>query len=213
VVTSTAIALPERFRPSGVAMLLGPSGVGRVFLCDRRNHFVDVVDERARPLFSFGGRGHRPGQFIDPCDIVVVPPNDQALFTLDQALVAVADRGNGRVQVFDASGTLVALLAPSVPPGRKSYALSILPVIRTPTFTRLSRLSWAAPYLVVADSHRDLIRIDLGQALSPAGRATTARSAIRGVLRRALADHPFGTHEARRGGRSASGPTRPPSAS
>jgi hypothetical protein len=210
--TLTAIALPERFRPSGVAMLLGPSGISRVFLCDRRNHFVDVVDERARPLFSFGGRGRRPGQFIDPCDIVVVPPTDHSLFAIDQALVAVADRGNHRVQVFDASGTLVAVLA-ATESRRKSDRQAMPPLIRTRAFTKLSRLAWASPYLVVADSNRDVVRIDLSQELTPSACITSARSAIRVVLRRALADHPFGSRSPRREAQSPGGALRPPTAS
>lgn len=198
---TAAITLPERFRPDGVAMLLGPNGFGCVFLCDRKNHFIDVVDQYARPLFSFGGYGEGPGQFNDPCDIVAVPPTDHLLFTIEQALVAVADRGNGRVQVFDGSGTLVAILTPGGPVLGQTRS-SAPPVIRTPAFAKLSRLVWAAPYLVIADSDRRVVRVDLGLALSPTGRTTTARSAIRGVLRRVLADHPLGVHSTRRAGRS-----------
>ena len=210
---AAAIALPERFRPDGVAMLLGSNGFGRVFLCDRKNHFIDVVDQYARPLFSFGGRGTAPGQFNDPCDIVAIPPTDQLSFTIEQALVAVADRGNGRVQIFDGSGTLVAMLAPFEPMCDRSRS-SGAPVIRTPAFARLSRLVWAPPYLVIADSNRRVVRVDLGLALYPTGRTTTARSAIRGALRRVLADHPLGVHSTRRAGRSLIGSAvRPPTPS
>jgi hypothetical protein len=190
VAGSNVVALPERFRPAGVAMLLGQNGFARVFLCDRDNHFVDVVDQDARPLFSFGGPGRRPGQFQDPCDVVVIPPADQAPFGVEHVLVAVADRRNSRVQIFDASGTLIALLAPAEGKPRRPGEP---PVIRTPIMGTLSRLAWVPPVLVACGSQGEAIRIDLGRALAPTGRTTTARSAIQGVLRRVLADHPVGT--------------------
>ncbi len=196
--SATAVTLPERFRPDGVAMLLGSDGFGRVFLCDRRNHVIDVVDQDARPLFSFGGHGEGPGQFNDPCDIVVVPLTHEPVFAIEQALFAVADRGNGRVQIFDGVGTLVALLAPSGLFGQWNRLSGTPPVaILTPAFARPSRLAWAPPHLVVAGSYRGVVRIDLGAAFLPAAR-TTARSALGGVLRRVLAAPPFGARPTRR---------------
>jgi hypothetical protein len=208
--STNVVALPERFRPAGVAMLLGHNGFARVYLCDRKNHFVDVVDQEARPLFSFGGLGERPGQFKDPCDIVVIPPADQASPAVEHALVAVADRGNGRVQIFDPMGTLVALLAPFEGKPRQAGEPEL---IRTSVFGALTRLAWVPPVLVARSAQREVLRIDLGRAFAPIGQTMTARSSIRGVLRRVLADHPSGM--ASRGAGSpaifSGGALRPPS--
>ena len=82
------------------------------FACDPASHQICVVDGEGSLLEAFGEAGTLPGQFNRPSDAIVVSPHfdgeDAAGDHL--ALVAVADRGNHRVQVFEPEGQLVAII-------------------------------------------------------------------------------------------------------
>src|SRR5262245_49876875 len=115
------ITMSDIDRPAGLAMLLwsNQSGGGRAFMCDPEAHCIDVIDPDTRPLFCFGGFGDRPGQFNEPSDVLVVPADELlAAFTDERALIAVADRGNDRVQLFEPDGVVLAVL--SGKPSRRS---------------------------------------------------------------------------------------------
>ena len=56
---------------------------------------LHVSPHHYRPLFSFGSRGERQGQFEDPCDIAIAENTGNS---------AVADCGNDRVQLFKSKG-------------------------------------------------------------------------------------------------------------
>src|SRR5438876_4950936 len=83
--------------PVGGAAICGD----RTYLCDPRNHCIDVVDADGRPLFSFGGRGSRLGQLNTPTDIAVVwlAQGDEGAEETGMPMLAVADRGNHRIQL------------------------------------------------------------------------------------------------------------------
>jgi hypothetical protein len=154
-------------------------GGGRAYMCDVVNHTIDVTDLSARPLFSFGGRGSAPAQFEDPSDCVIVtadPAGEGA--TGDPAMLAVADRGNDRVQFFELDGALLGLIESSARPGAlKGWpARSGWPFFRVapiPPLVLPSRLDWRPPFLDVttsgatsgATSGSAPVRVDLSTAL------------------------------------------------
>ena len=66
----------------------------RVYVCDLRNHRVQVFDLELTFITSFGTKGSGPGQFVGPRDL-----------TLDsQGNIFVSDSGNNRVQVLYPNG-------------------------------------------------------------------------------------------------------------
>jgi DNA-binding beta-propeller fold protein YncE len=69
------------------------------------NSRIAKVDRNGDWLFSFGTPGTGPGQFNTPHSIAVD----------DKGLVYVADRGNGRIQVFDGQGNFVRQIVIDVP--------------------------------------------------------------------------------------------------
>src|SRR6202000_753360 len=82
----------EFFRPTALAY---DANSDRVFVTDKDNHRVQVLDSRGHYLFSFGSKGHRRGQFSFPWGLAVSP---------DGSLIAVADTRNHRIQFFNAAG-------------------------------------------------------------------------------------------------------------
>jgi hypothetical protein len=77
-----------------------------------------VLDGRGRWVESFGERGRQPGQFDHPSDATLVMPmfeGEDAVESAYTALVAVADRMNHRVQIFELAGQFVAALGRSTP--------------------------------------------------------------------------------------------------
>ena len=73
-------------RSKGVAM----DGRGHVFVADALFDNFQIFDERGRLLLFVGEHGREAGQFWMPTGVA-----------LDGPLVAVADRGNGRLQLFE----------------------------------------------------------------------------------------------------------------
>ena len=175
------ITLADAGRPTGLAMLLWstqPSGGGGVYMCDRAGHYVDVVDHQARPLFSFGGFGSAAGQFNEPTDVVVVSaiPLEPEL-TVGRALLAVADRRNHRVQIFEPDGVLLGILDSAESSDRGGarrpgdVTLASVPALVLP-----SRLEWRPPYLDIMTAGGQVIRVDLGAAVTRADASTPGRT-------------------------------------
>lgn len=146
----------------------------RTYLCDPRNHYIDVVDADGTPLFAFGGRGSRLGQLNTPTDIAVVTfglPTEDAPDG-GAPMLAVADRGNHRIQLFEPDGVAIAAIdgsrgrtAQSAWAPRAGWPFFRL-ATSVPAFALPSRLTWQAPYLEVTCVGGP-IRFDLAAAMLP----------------------------------------------
>lgn len=147
---------------------------GRRFACDPDAHHVCVVDADGRLLEAFGEAGSLPGQFLRPSDVIVVAPrfHGEDAPTDRLELVAVADRGNDRVQVFEPQGQLVAILQSEAGPhgeteggaraGWPFFRLGPAAAIADPV-----RLEWQDPNLIVIAASGRRTTIDLATALLP----------------------------------------------
>ena len=76
----------------------GPFGAGfsrgRVVVADSCNHRCLVLTLNGQVLFEFGNRGFGPGQFESP----------ECIGTFHDGYIAVSDKDNHRIQVFDENG-------------------------------------------------------------------------------------------------------------
>ena len=149
---------------------------GRTFACCPESHQICVIDSLGRLCEVFGEAGSGPGQFDRPSHVIVVSPRfegeDASLDGID--LVAVADRGNNRIQIFEPEGQLVAIIgAPAdAPPAPCDFrdARAGWPFFRVGGDPRLQapvRLEWADPLLVVVGADGTRTPINLAAALLP----------------------------------------------
>jgi hypothetical protein len=168
----------ELRRPRGLALVPGATlGETRLFVCDALNHRMQVFDGCGRPRLAFGGFGSGDGMFDTPSDVVVVCP----LFDGEEvdpigpdtdAWLAVADRSNNRVQVFDLAGVLVGIIDGQQRPtavhpaaelaGWPHFRIGIAPSMWFPV-----RLDWRAPYLEIVSANSAVTRVNLAAALLP----------------------------------------------
>jgi hypothetical protein len=163
----------------GIALVSAPHlGGERAYLCDSKHHRIDVLDHQWRPLFSFGGHGAALGQFDTPSDISIVwlaDPADEATDdpTLpEMAVLAVADLGNHRIQLFELDGSPIGEVkgesARLLPDGGLDRACA--PFFRVGTIPRFpmpSRLDWHAPFLEIVCARGAVVRLDLAAAVLP----------------------------------------------
>jgi hypothetical protein len=186
----TLVSESDDDAPAGMALISGEGlNGGRVYLCDPANHVIDVLDDSARPLFSFGGLGSGPGQFNMPVDLALVPVSgDRRLTSVNEAVLVIADRGNHRLQLFTLDGVWLATVdsaAPGPPAGWTVrtgwpfFHLGLHPCVRFP-----SSLRWRAPFLDVSSGVGGVRRLDLPVALLP-DFDTWLRTASRPTLREA----------------------------
>jgi hypothetical protein len=170
---------------------------GRRFACCPETDQIAVIDAQGRLCELFGEAGAGPGQFDQPSHVIVVSPRFEGedAHVEGIALVAVADRGNNRVQIFEPEGQLVAIIgAPAdstdvVTEWRDARAG--WPFFRAGGDPRLDapvRLEWADPLLVVVGADGSRTPIDLAAALLPSFDAWLA-TASRPML--AAAHHHF----------------------
>jgi DNA-binding beta-propeller fold protein YncE len=75
---------------------------GQVYVCDRQNHMIIVVDDQGRPIREIGkpGGGNESGEFRFPSQVVV-----------EQGELFVLDTGNTRVQILDPAGRFMRTIA------------------------------------------------------------------------------------------------------
>lgn len=148
-----------------------PADAALRFACVPDTHQICVVDRAGRLVEVFGEQGSGAGQFEHPCDVIVVSPRFHGEdATIDRlALVAVADRGNDRVQVFEPEGQLVGIIdgreAAVADAGRHGWPFFRLGGVAT--FREPVRLEWADPHLIVIDERGGRTSIDLALALLP----------------------------------------------
>jgi len=161
--TSTiAHAGPPFNRPTGVAIT--PSG--DIFVSDGYgNSRVHHFDATGKLLHSWGEPGGRPGQFRLPHDVALD----------SRGRLLVADRENGRIQLFDQSGALLEIWHDVIRPTGIGIdkeglvyvsELSLRVSIFSPDGILLARIGNAsskrdealflAPHTVAVDSHRDM---------------------------------------------------------
>lgn len=188
---TTATRAPRAKAPAPIAER------GRTFACCPESHQIAVIDADGRLCEVFGEAGPGPGQFDRPSHVIVVSPrfeNEDAQVEGIE-LVAVADRGNNRVQLFEPEGQLVAIIgAPAdctEPATEWRDARAGWPFFRVGGDPRLDapvRLEWADPLLVVVGADGSRTPIDLAAALLPSFDAWLV-SASRPML--AAAHHHF----------------------
>lgn len=70
---------------------------GYLYVVDRSNNRIHVVDTNGTYILKWGSYGSGDGQFNSPQDVAVAT----------NGLVFVADTGNNRIQVFDSTGSFV----------------------------------------------------------------------------------------------------------
>jgi len=155
----------------------------RLYVCNRAAHGIDVLDAGYRPLFSFGGAGDAIGQFETPSDLAIVWAGRRP----DQPMLAVADRGNHRVQLFELDGAPLGVVGASrdvVPStgwplraGWPFFRMAQVPPLPFP-----SRLEWRAPFLDVMCA-AGTIRVDIGAALLPSFEAWLAAASLADLAR------------------------------
>jgi hypothetical protein len=197
VTTTGSEALPTTGR-ARTAPPVPSAPRGRTFACCPETHQIAVIDAAGRLCEVFGDAGTGPGQFDRPSHVIVVSPRFEGedrdhVEGID--LVAVADRGNNRVQIFEPEGQLVAIIgapADAVEPATEwRDARAGWPFFRVGGDPRLDapvRLEWADPLLVVVGADGSRTPIDLAAALLPSFDAWLA-TASRPML--AAAHHHF----------------------
>ena len=88
---------PNFSSPKGIAV----HNRNTVVVADTGNHRVQVFDQNGTLLFKFGSEGSGEGNFSSPEDVAVRRNSN----TMDEGVIAVADTGNHRIQVFHGNGT------------------------------------------------------------------------------------------------------------
>ncbi len=156
------------------------------YVCDAVTHSIHVLNGQGRWIESFGEEGSAPGKFNRPSDATLVMPmfeGEDAAEHADGALVAVADRMNHRVQIFEPAGQFVSALGVPEPgaatpaPMTDASAELLTPASRdgwpffrvtpNPVLDEPVRLRWRAPWLEVTEASGQRHRIDLAYALLP----------------------------------------------
>ena len=72
-----------------------------IFVADTGNHRVQVFDLNGTLLYTLGSEGSGEGELLSPEDVAVW----RSKHPINDSVVAVADTGNHRIQVFHANGT------------------------------------------------------------------------------------------------------------
>jgi hypothetical protein len=195
---TTGSATPARTARTLRSTALPPAAPrGRSFACCPDTDQIAVIDAQGRLCELFGEAGRGPGQFDQPSHVIVVSPRFEGedVHVEGIELVAVADRGNNRVQVFEPEGQLVAIIGAAAgstePVTEWRDARAGWPFFRVggdPALAAPVRLEWADPLLVVVGADGSRTPIDLAAALLPSFEAWLA-TASRPML--ATAHHHF----------------------
>ena len=177
--------------PRGLALLADAAPHGsRLYVCDAWNDRIQVLDEEGLPVGGFGGHGSGPGLFDVPSDIVIVRPRfpDEALApgSPGEAMLAISDRWNNRIQILEPDGSFVAVLAARRPDSARGEVPALdsrvgwpfFSVTPHPAFWLPTRLAWRDPYLVVTCAGGEIVDIDLPVALLPSFDTWRERASI-----------------------------------
>ena len=170
-------ALGELLCPRGLAVLPGASRADtRIFVCDAWNHRIQIFDGEGVPRGAFGRRGSAPGRFDVPTAITVVAPvfagEELDPDSPEANWLAVADRWNHRVQIFDLDGWFIGAIGNDAEthadePGLTRAGWPFFRVGTMPVLSQPVKLLWVAPRLVVTSATGRVNRLDLALALLP----------------------------------------------
>ncbi|HEY3381265.1 MAG TPA: NHL repeat-containing protein [Vicinamibacterales bacterium] len=165
--------------PRGLALLASETiEACRLFVCDAWNHRIQVFDGQGVFLFAFGSAGNGEGQFDVPSDITLIRPEfpgeDLGTDPHDGTWLAVADRWNNRVQVFDFDGAFIATTGGRLRSTTASHgalgATGGWPFFRIgvdPTTWFPVRLHWSPPHLEITSANGRILNVDLALAMLP----------------------------------------------
>jgi hypothetical protein len=169
----------ELLSPLGLAVVSGATpALTRVYVCDSWNHRIQVFDGDGIPCAMFGRRGSNAGQFDVPTDIAVVSPlfpdEDLDAGDADAALLAVADRWNHRIQIFDVLGNFITALGTpddaaygEQPAGFTRVGWPFFRLGTAPAIVQPVGLAWQAPRLLITTASGRIVSLDLDVALLP----------------------------------------------
>ena len=73
----------------------------QLFVCDYRNHRIQVFDKEGKILHAFGRHGNKPGDFKEPHSIAINSTEDKVFIT---------DHSNSRIQVFSPHGKFITTI-------------------------------------------------------------------------------------------------------
>ena len=73
----------------------------QLFVCDYRNHRIQVFDREGKFLHAFGRHGSKPGEFNEPHSIAINNNEDKVFIT---------DHSNSRIQVFSPHGKFLIII-------------------------------------------------------------------------------------------------------
>jgi hypothetical protein len=123
----------HRFVPTETAV--GPDG--SLYVADGYGEpWIHHFSATGEYISSFGGPGSGPGQLSTPHGITLVNPSDH-----HEPLLAVADRGNHRLQFFSCDGQLVRVMTDGI-----RFPCTVVPwgdhMLVVDLYGRLAVLSW-----------------------------------------------------------------------
>ena len=73
----------------------------QLFVCDYRNHRIQVFDKEGKFLHAFGRHGSKPGEFNEPHSIAINNNQDKVFIT---------DHSNSRIQIFSPHGKFLTII-------------------------------------------------------------------------------------------------------
>ena len=73
----------------------------QLFVCDFRNHRIQVFDKEGKFLHAFGRHGSKPREFNEPHSIAI---------NNDQDKVFITDHNNNRIQIFSPHGKFLTII-------------------------------------------------------------------------------------------------------
>ncbi len=166
-----AVRRPSRWSIGAAAFDNAATGETRSYLCDPDHHRVHIAAADGQLIASFGRFGSEPGEFDTPSDVALVrvPFAGEDIGDDDLAgrLVAVADYGNDRVQLFEPDGVLFGVISGRHDDPvrvRRCFGARVFHIEAHPYLASPTRLSATGSVLSVRCPQREVI-VDLEHAL------------------------------------------------
>ena len=138
----TFIASVEHEHPWAVAT---NDKIGIIYVCDRSNHRIQILNEDLTYHSTFGSRGSDPGQFQYPYGITIN----------SSGKVIIADHGNNRIQVFSPEGQFLYMFNKRGP-GMEDLQYPVSVSIDSDDFVYV--LEWGACRISIFDNKGNFIK-------------------------------------------------------